>query len=166
MRVLAYDIDVSQVKKSGAELVDLPTLYKESDIITLHAPLTKENHHMINRTAIDQMKRGVMIVNTGRGALVNTQDLLEGLETGKVGSAALDVYENEREIFYKDLSQVGIQDALIAKLQKLPQVLITSHQAFFTHEAMKGIAETTLESIRNFFDGKPLLHEIHALGSK
>lgn len=160
MRVLAYDVDPVQVKKTKAQLVDLPTLYKESDIITLHAPLTKENHYLIDRKAIFQMKRNVLIINTGRGGLINTKDLIEGLEMGKVGGAALDVYENEKEIFYKDLSQKNLSDPLLERLLEFPQVLVTSHMAYFTEEATSNIAKTTLENIQDFLEDKPLKNKV------
>lgn len=160
MDVLGYDIDWAQVEKAGARFVDLKTLYKESDIITLHCPLTPENFHMINARSIDQMKNGVMLINTGRGALINTQELIAGLKSEKIGAAGLDVYEEESRYFYEDFSLSFIPDDLLARLQTFPNVLITAHQAFFTKEAVSNIAETTLQSICAFQEGKKLTHEV------
>lgn len=160
MKVLGYDVDRSQVEKSGCLYADLPTLYKESDIITLHCPLTPENLHMINRDSIAQMKEGVMLINTGRGGLIDTTALIAALKSKKIGAAGLDVYEEENKYFYEDLSSSFIPDDVLARLQTFPNVLITSHQAFFTKEAMQNIALTTLENIRAYCDGKPLINEI------
>jgi D-lactate dehydrogenase len=160
MKVLAFDIDEAQVKKTDAEFATLTRIYKESDIITLHPASSSENYHMIDKAAIEQMKPGVMIINTGRGKLIDTKALIEGLKNKKIGSAGLDVYENEKEFFYKDLSQSGMDDEVLSTLQKLPNVLLTSHQAFFTKEALHNIALTTLNNIREFFDGKQLANEI------
>ncbi len=161
MKVLGYDIDKSQVEKTGCKYADLPTLYKESDIITLHCALTTDNFHMINRSTIDQMKQGVMLINTGRGGLIDTQALIDALQSKKVRAAGLDVYENESKIFYEDFSSSGISDALLTKLLSMPTVLMTSHQAFFTKEAMENIACTTLENIKSFKDGAALKNEVH-----
>lgn len=154
MRVLGYDIEPSQVEKAGGIFADLEGLYRESDVISLHCGLTKENHHMVDRRAIAQMKRGVMIINTGRGGLIDSEALIEGLQSGHVGAAGLDVYENEASIFYQDMSRVGISDKVLQKLRTLPNVLITAHQAFFTTEAMQNIARTTLENIKAFAEGR------------
>jgi D-lactate dehydrogenase len=160
MKVLAYDIDKSQIAKTGAIYADLPTLYKESDIISLHCPLTPENMHMINKSSIDQMKEGVMLINTGRGALIDTTALIQCLKDRKIGMAGLDVYEEESKYFYEDLSTSFIPDDILARLQTFPNVLITSHQAFFTKEAMKNISQTTLENIKAYCDGKKLVNEV------
>ncbi len=160
MKVLGYDIDKSRVEKSGCFYTDLPTLYKESDIITLHCPLTPENMHMINQDSIAQMKEGVMLINTGRGQLIDTTALIAALKSKKIGAAGLDVYEEESKYFYEDFSVSFIPDDVLARLQTFPNVLITSHQAFFTKEAMHNIAHTTLENIKAYRDGKPLTHEI------
>lgn len=160
MKVLGYDVDRSQVEKSGCLYADLLTLYKESDIITLHCPLTPENLHMINHDSIAQMKEGVMLINTGRGGLIDTTALIAALKSKKIGAAGLDVYEEENKYFYEDLSSSFIPDDVLARLQTFPNVLITSHQAFFTEEAMQNIALTTLENIKAHCDGKPLTNEI------
>ena len=163
MKVLGYDIDRSQVEKAGCSYVDLPTLYKESDIITLHCRLTPENLHMINSDSIAQMKEGVMLINTGRGGLIETTALIDALKSKKIGSVGLDVYEEESEYFYEDLSSSFISDDVLARLQTFPNVLITSHQAFFTKEAMENIASTTLENIKAYCEGRPLTNEVQYL---
>ncbi len=161
MKVLGYDIDKSQVEKADCEYADLPTLYKKSDIITLHSALTPDNFHMINRAAIAQMKQGVMLINTGRGGLIDTQALIDALQSKKVSAAGLDVYENESKFFYEDFSSSGISDDLLTTLLSMPNVLMTSHQAFFTKEALENIARITLENIRSFKDGAVLKNEVH-----
>lgn len=160
MDVLGYDVAHDRVEKAGARFANLETLYKESDILTLHCPLTPENFHMIDKNAIAQMKKGVLLINTGRGALINTKDLIDGLKSEKIGAAGLDVYEEESRYFYEDFSLSFIPDDLLARLQTFPNVLITAHQAFFTKEAVTNIAETTLASIRDFEEGKKLVHEV------
>lgn len=160
LRVLGYDLDKAQVEKAGCLFADLPTLYKESDIITLHCPLTPENLHMINRDSIAQMKEGVMLINTGRGGLIDNRALIAALKSKKIGAAGLDVYEEESHYFYEDLSSSFIPDDILARLQTFPNVLITSHQAFFTREAMQNIAYTTLSNIKTYSKGQPLNNEI------
>jgi D-lactate dehydrogenase len=162
MKILAYDVsaDRDYAKQSGITYVDLPELYKKSDIISLHCPLTPDNYHMINKETISQMKDKVMIINTGRGKLIDTKDLIVGLKSSKVGSAGLDVYEEEEEYFFEDLSSSLIGDDVLARLLTFPNVLITSHQAFFTKEALTKIANTTLQNIREYFEGKYLENAI------
>lgn len=162
MRVLAYDLypDTEYARDKQIEYTDLDTLYRESDILTLHCPLTPENVHMINAESIDRMKKGVMIINTGRGKLIDTKDLIEGLKSRKIGAAGLDVYEEETEYFFEDFSQEGVDDDVLARLTTFPNVLITSHQGFFTREALTHIAQTTLENIRLFFEENELPNEI------
>ena len=160
MRVIAYDVDPKQVQKADCPFVDLETVYRKSDIITLHCPLTQDNKHMIDSRAIEKMKDGVMIINTARGGLIKTKDLIEGLESKKIGFAGLDVYENEADYFYKDLSKTELADDNLARLQTFPNVLITSHQAYFTQEALDAIASITLNNVKEFFEGKPLKNEI------
>lgn len=137
----------------GVQYVPLETLYRESDIITLHCPLTKATAHLINEVAIAQMKPGVMLINTSRGAVVDTSAVLEGLKQGKIGSLGLDVYEEESNLFFEDLSNLVIQDDVFMRLLTFPNVLITGHQAFFTKEAVENIARTTLSNIRDFEQG-------------
>ncbi len=162
MKVLVYDItkDEAFAKETGCEYVNLDVLYANSDIITLHCPLTSDSSYMINHTSITKMKDGVMIINTGRGRLINTKDLLEGLKSRKIGSAGLDVYEEEGDYFFEDHSQSFIEDDTLARLQTFPNVLITSHQAFFTQEALENIASTTLQNIQEFIKQQPLTNEI------
>jgi D-lactate dehydrogenase len=162
MNILAFDKfpDAEFAESAGISYTDLDTLYGRSDIITLHCPLTPENVHMINRDSIARMKDGVMIINTGRGKLINTRDLIEGLKSRKIGSAGLDVYEEETEYFFEDWSHLGLEDDVLARLTTFPNVLVTSHQGFFTREALSNIAVTTLENIRLFFDENRLPNEI------
>jgi D-lactate dehydrogenase len=162
MRILAYDPypDKEFAEKAGAEYVDLEKLYVLSDVISLHCPLTPDTYHIINKDSLDKMKNGVMIVNTGRGRLIDTKALIDALKSGKVGAAGLDVYEEESEYFFEDFSTQVIGDDVLARLLTFSNVLITSHQGFFTREALQNIARTTLENIREFLDGKPLKNEI------
>ncbi len=162
IQVLAYDIypDEDYAREMDYEYVDLDTLYAKSDIISLNTPLTKETYHMINSESIDKMKPEVMLINTGRGHLIDTVALIEGLKEKKVGSAGLDVYEEESKYFFEDFSSQIIGDDVLARLMNFSNVLITSHQGFFTQEALHNIAETTLENAQEFFNDKPLTNEI------
>jgi len=162
MRILAYDTypDEQFAEGNGVEYVTLDELYRQSDIISLHCPLTPETDHMINAKALALMKNGVMIINTGRGRLIQTEDLIEALKSGKVGSAGLDVYEEESEYFFEDFSNQVISDDMLARLLILPNTLITSHQGFFTAEALQNIAETTLSNITEYFEGDYLKNEV------
>lgn len=164
MNVLASDPYPDHVfaEEEGIKYVSLDELYAGSDIISLHCPLTEENKYMINRNSIAKMKDGVMIINTGRGKLIDTEALIEGLKTKKVGSAGLDVYEEEGEYFYEDRSDVLIDDDILARLLSFNNVILTSHQAFFTYEAMSNIARTTLDNIKAFYQGKPLVNQVKA----
>lgn len=162
MRVLAYDLypDEAFAAQYGVTYVSLDELYAQSDIISLHCPLTESTRFLINRQSISRMKPGVMIINTGRGKLIDTEDLLEGLRSRQVGSAGLDVYEEEQNYFYEDRSDKMIDDDKLALLLMNPNVILTSHQAFFTEEALRNIAETTLQNICDFADGKDLPNEV------
>lgn len=162
MNVLAYDvfIDKKFAEEKKIEYVDLETIYKKSDIISLHSPLTKETYHMINNESISKMKEGVLIINTGRGGLVDTKDLIIGLKNNKIGGAALDVYEEESDYFFEDFSNEVINDDILARLLTFPNVLVTSHQAFFTKEALTNIAQTTLENCKEYFSNCFLANEI------
>jgi len=162
MKVLAYDLfpDKEFEKTVGFEYVDLDTLYRESDIISLHCPLTKESYHLINKTTIAQMKHGIMIINTGRGMLIDSKALIEGLKTGKVGYAGLDVYEEESDYFFQDFSNKVMTDDVLARLLSFNNVMITSHQGFFTREALESIATTTLQNVQDFFGERKLTNEI------
>ena len=166
MKLLAYDIypDENFAKQHNVQYTDLQTLYRQSDIITLHCPLTNDNVHMINRDAIDCMKKGVILINTGRGALIDAKALIYGLKKHLIGAAALDVYENESSYFYRDHSDEAVEDDTLARLMTFPNVFISSHQAFFTREALINIAQTTLESVRAYFNREPLINEVKAEG--
>ena len=158
MKILGYD--PFPAKDSNIEYVKLEELFRRSDIISLHAPLTKDTYHVINKDSIELMKDGVYIVNTSRGALVDSESLLNAIKTGKVGGACLDVYEEESDIFFEDYSNVVIKDDILARLISMPNVIVTSHQAFLTDEALKNIAETTLDNLREFYDNEGLTNEI------
>ena len=162
MNIYAYDPypDHEYAKKTGYEYVDLDTLYKKSDIISLNCPLTKETYHMINKESLAKMKDNVMIVNTGRGHLIDTKALIDALKHKKIGSAALDVYEEESKYFFEDFSSQLISDDVLARLLTFNNVLITSHQGFFTTEALNNIATTTLQNVTDYFEGKDLKNEI------
>lgn len=152
-RVLAYD--VFQMKEEdrkvlGFEYTDLNEIYAQSDIISLHLPLDEKTKHLINRQSISKMKRGVILINTARGALIDTKALIEGLQSGQIAGAGLDVYENEQKYFFNDFSSSMVHDEMLVQLMSLPNVLLTSHQAFLTQEALCSIAKTTLENIYAF----------------
>lgn len=157
-RVLAYDPHPSpELLQSGAvSYVDLESLIRQSDIISLHCPQTPENTHMIDGTAIEAMKPGVMIVNTSRGGLVDTEAMIHGLKRGKIGSVCIDVYEKEGGVFHEDYSSGVLEDDTLARLMTFNNVLITSHQAFFTQEALSDIAEETVSNIVSFLHGKKI----------
>lgn len=155
-RVLAFDAypNREMSARKGVHYVDPDQLFSSSDIITLHLPLTPETRHFVDRSAIGKMKDGVMLINTSRGELINTRALIEGLKSRKIGTAGLDVYEEEAGVFFKDLSDQVLTDDLLARLLSFNNVVVTSHQAFLTHEALNNIADTTLENLREFDEGK------------
>lgn len=162
-KLLAYDpYPNAECEALGVEYVELDRLLAESDIITIHCPLTPDTHHLINGRALAQMKQGVMLINTSRGALVDTVAVVEALKTGQIGSLGLDVYEEEEALFFRDLSAQVIQDDVFTRLLTFPNVLITGHQAFFTREALEHIAETTLASVTEFERGVPCTNEVTA----
>jgi len=144
--ILAYDVKANAeiIQKYNVVYTDLNMLYQQSDIITLHTPLLQDTRYMINKSSIEKMKSGVMLINTSRGALVNTKDVIAALKTGKIGYLGLDVYEEESKLFFKDHSDDILQDDVISRLLTFKNVLITSHQAFLTETALKNIAETTV----------------------
>ena len=150
MRVLAYDRFPKA--DSGLAYVSLDELFTQSDIISLHCPLTDETRHMIDKEAIGKMKKGVVILNTSRGALIDAEALLEGIKVRRIGAACLDVYEEEADIFFEDRSGHILNDDLLSRLISMPNVIVTSHQAFLTEEALNNIAETTVNNIRSYFD--------------
>ena len=150
MKVLAYDRYPAQ--DSGIEYVSLDELLAESDVISLHCPLNDETRHMIDAAAIDKMKKGAIIVNTSRGGLLDAEALLEGIKARKIGAACLDVYEEEADIFFEDRSGHILDDDLLSRLISMPNVIVTSHQAFLTEEALNNIAETTVDNILSYFE--------------
>ena len=160
-KVIAYDLYPSDALiRMGIEYVDLDELFRQAEVISLHCPLTTETKHMINEKTLDVMKDGVMIINTSRGELIKTSDVIQGLIDRKVGYLGIDVYEQEEDLFFKDLSEHIIEDEFILRLNSFPNVLITSHQAYFTNDAMIEIASTTLDNIRDFKEGNALLNEV------
>ena len=162
MHILAYDPypDDKRAHANGFEYCDLGKLYALSDIVTLHCPLTPENVHMLDAKAFASMKPGVMVINTGRGKLIDTRALIAALKDETVGSAGLDVYEEETDYFFEDYSSELISDDVLARLLSFPNVLVTSHQAFFTREALDTIAATTLTNIASYWNGSALENEI------
>lgn len=150
MNVIAYDR--FPPKDRDIEYVGLDELFKRSDIISLHCPLTEETKHLISADAIKKMKKGVVILNTSRGALIDAEALLEGIKARKVGAACLDVYEEEADIFFEDRSGHILNDELLSRLISMPNVIVTSHQAFLTEEALANIADTTVNNIKSYFE--------------
>ncbi|MCA2961188.1 MAG: 2-hydroxyacid dehydrogenase [Silvanigrellales bacterium] len=161
-RVLAYDQkpDRTLADTSGVEYVPMNVLLSQSDIVSLHVPLTPETRHILDAKAFACMKHSVMIINTSRGALIETKSLIEALKSGVIGSAGLDVYEEEEGVFFEDHSELGLQDDVLARLLTFPNVLVTSHQAFLTREALSNIADTTLQSLEDFERGRPLVNAV------
>ncbi len=162
MDILVYDLlaDQEYTRDQHIAHVELSQLYNRSDVISLHCPLTPATRHMINQETISRLKDGVMIINTGRGQLIDTKALIEGLKSGKIGAAGLDVYEEESGYFFEDRSVEMIQDDVLARLLTFPNVLVTSHQGFFTSEALGNIAHTTLKNLYDFFEKGYLINEI------
>lgn len=150
MRILAYD--KFPATDGNIDYVDLEELYERSDIISLHCPLTRETQHLINGESIGKMKKGVILLNTSRGALIDAEALLDGIKTRKIGGACLDVYEEEADIFFNDFSGHIVDDDILARLISMPNVIVTSHQAFLTEEALNNIAETTVKNILSYFE--------------
>ncbi|MCX6910091.1 MAG: 2-hydroxyacid dehydrogenase [Verrucomicrobia bacterium] len=160
-QLLAHDpFPNPQCEALGARYVPLPELFATSDLISLHCPLTPESRHLINARTLAQMKSGVMLINTGRGALIDTRSVIAALKSGKVGSLGLDVYEEEADLFFEDRSNRVIQDDVFTRLLTFPNVLITGHQAFFTENGLRAIAETTLGNITAFERGQPTPNEV------
>lgn len=167
MKILAYD--KFPAKDLDVEYVELEELWKRSDIISFHCPLTDENRHMVNQETIALMKKGVVIINTSRGALIDSEALLQGIKDRKIGAACLDVYEEESNVFFHDFSGHIVNDDTLARLISMPNVIVTSHQAFLTSEALSNIADTTLTNIEDFFENGYSANEIcykcNAVGS-
>lgn len=158
MKVLAYD--VYPAKDLDVEYVDMDELLSRSDIISLHCPLTEENRHLICKDTIEKMKKGVIIINTSRGGLIDASDLLEGLKMRKIGAACIDVYEEEANLFFNDKSGHILDDDIMARLLSMPNVIVTSHQAFLTEEALANIADTTIQNITSYFENGDLANEV------
>jgi D-lactate dehydrogenase len=154
---LAFDPTPNEICQSlGVRYVELNKLFAESDIITLHCPLTPANKHMIDKAAIARMKTGVMVINTSRGALLDTVAIIEALKGGKIGYLGLDVYEEEEQIFFEDRSGLILSDDIFARLLTFPNVIITGHEAFFTREALLNIATRTIDNITRFENNQPV----------
>ena len=152
MNIIGYDPYPSE--EFSGKYLELEQLFRESDIISLHCPLTKSNRYLINGETIEKMKDGVYIINTSRGMLIDTAALAQGLKSGKIAGAGLDVYEEETSLFFEDYSDEIISDDLLTSLIAMPNVIVTSHQAFLTREALSSIAETTIKNLKDFFEGK------------
>jgi D-lactate dehydrogenase len=162
-QVLAYDpYPKPELEAGGLAYVSLEELLAKADIVTLHCPLTPETYHLINSQALRQMKNGAMLINTSRGALLDTAAIILALKSGKIHYLGLDVYEEEEDLFFEDLSDKVLQDDVFARLLTFPNVIITGHQAFFTRNALEAISETTLGNIKAFEDGQPLENEVTA----
>lgn len=163
-QLLGFDLAPNQTVASelGVRYTDMATIYREADVISLHLPLTPASHHLIDAAAFAQMKPGVLLINTGRGALIDSRALIDALKRGQVGAAGLDVYEEEEGIFFRNLSDQVLQDDVLAWLLTFPNVLVTSHQAFLTREALANIAETTLANVQAFERGERMVNEVSA----
>ncbi|MBO9199809.1 MULTISPECIES: 2-hydroxyacid dehydrogenase [Niastella] len=160
-RVLAFDLVANKhLEAKGVEYLPLVTLLPQCDIISLHCPLTEQTRHLINTDTINLMKQGVMLINTSRGALIDTKATIHALKTGQIGYLGIDVYEQEEKLFFYNLSEEIIPDDDIMRLMSFPNVLVTSHQGFFTDEALTQIAQTTLLNIDDFESGKPLVNKV------
>ena len=158
-KVLAFDVIANiQLEATGVQYLPLVDIFQTADIISLHCPLNEQTRHIINEQTIAMMKEGVMLINTSRGALVDTPTVIEGLKTGRIGYLGLDVYEQEEKLFFNDLSENIIQDDDIMHLLSFPNVLITAHQGFFTQEALAEIAKTTLSNVDEFEAGKIIIN--------
>ena len=153
MRVIGYDMYPNK-SLDFVEYVDFEHLLAEADLISLHCPLTEDNYHMINEDTIGKMKDGVMLVNTSRGALIKTEDLIQGIRDGKFFAVGLDVYEEETGTVYEDMSDTILEHSTMARLLSFPNVMVTSHQGFFTQEALEAISRTTLDNALAFVEGK------------
>ncbi len=154
-RVLCFDpFPTDELRETGVEIVDLNSIWSESDIISLHCPLVKQTYHIVNSNTLEQMKRGVMLINTSRGALIDTPAVIHALKTGRLGYLGLDVYEEEANLFFEDNSDKVLQDDVFARLTTFKNVVITGHQAFFTIEALQAIANITVSNLTSFYKGE------------
>ncbi len=163
-RLIAYDLvhDPELASQVGLTYMPLEELLPQSDIVSLHVPLTPKTRHLLNHGTLSLLKHGVMLINTSRGALIDSRALLNALKSGQIGAAGLDVYEEEEAFFFRDLSGEVIQDDVLARLTTFPNVIITAHQAFLTREALASIARTTLSNVQAFAAGQPLVNQIVA----
>lgn len=160
-KVIASDVRKNEkVEEMGVEYVELETLFRKSDIVSLHCPLTPDTHHIINKDSLQSMKKGAMLINTSRGKLINTPDVIQSLAARHLGYLGIDVYAEEEKIFFKDLSEKIIDDEMISRLLTFPNVLITAHQGFLTHEALVEIADTTLDNAEDFAAGRSSDNEV------
>ncbi len=161
--LLGFDVHHSpEFEKRGGRYAEADEIQAEADIISLHCPLTPQTHHIVNARMLARVKRGALLINTSRGGLVDTEAVIEALKSGQLGGIAIDVYEQEASLFFKDLSSTVIPDDVIQRLVSFPNVIVTGHQAFFTREALGTILETTLRSISDFASGRSLANEIAA----
>lgn len=161
-KIIANDVfESDELKAAGVEYRSLDDVMKLSDIISLHCPLNPATKYLVNKNTIAQMKKGVMVINTSRGGLINTRDVLIGLKQGKIGYLGIDVYEQEEKLFFEDLSESIVEDDMIARLMSFPNVLITSHQGFFTNEALEQIAYNSILNISDFENGKANANEVN-----
>ncbi len=161
-QVMAHDMyESEELKRAGITYHSLDDLLAHSHMISLHCPLTPDTHHLMDASAFTRLRRGAMLINTSRGGLVHTSAAIEALKSGQLGALAIDVYEQEEQLFFKDLSERIIQDDVIARLMTFPNVLITSHQGFFTEEALSEIARVTLQNLSDFEAGRPLENEVY-----
>lgn len=159
MKIIAYD--KFPAKDSGIDYVELDELFSRSDIISFHCPLTEDTYHLISRETVGQLKKGVVLLNTSRGALIDAEALLEGIKSRQIGAACLDVYEEEGDVFFNDFSGHIIADDVLARLISMPNVIVTSHQAFLTEEALNNIAETTVANLLAFSNGEKSGNELN-----
>jgi D-lactate dehydrogenase len=160
-RVVAFDVKKNEaLTKAGVEYLSINELLPLCDIVSLHCPLNDHTKYLVNDQTIQLMKEHVMLINTSRGGLIDTRTVVNGLKSGKIGSLGIDVYEQEENLFFRDLSDAIIEDDVISRLSSFPNVLITAHQGFFTHEALTQIAETTLSNLKRFEENKPAENEV------
>jgi D-lactate dehydrogenase len=160
-RLIGFDLHhSSEFEKIGGCYAEAEEIHAEADVMSLHYPLTPETHHIVNACTLARMKRGALLINTSRGGLLDTEAAIEALKSGQLGGMAIDVYEQEASLFFKDLSSTVIPDDVIQRLVSFPNVIVTGHQAFFTREAFGTIFGTTLASISDFAAGRPLANEI------
>lgn len=160
-RLLAFDpAPDEELRRFGVDYVEFAELMKQSDIVTIHCPLTPQTHHLIDGASLQMIREGAMLINTSRGAVVDTRAVIAGLKSGRIGALGLDVYEEEGDLFFRDLSDTMLQDDVFARLLTFPNVLVTGHQGFFTREALTAIAETTIQNISSFQESGRATHQI------